>query len=138
MDNSILEKVNNIEQPTLKAILLHIHQKLQSINGDLDNITQILDGGINGGGDVNKSDIIDLKHQIKKTDSILSREIQILSEEYKRDLKLINEDLKKLRCDVDYKVSRVNTDVTHNLSMLRNTIVTPNRSKSNTKINFRK
>ena len=93
MDNSILEKVNNIEQPTLKAILLHIHQKLQSINGDLDNITQILDGGSNGGSDVNKSDIIDLKHQIKKTDSILSREIQILSEEYKRDLKLINEDL---------------------------------------------
>ena len=138
MDNSILEKVNNIEQPTLKAILLHIHQKLQSINGDLDNITQILDANTNSNSDVTKSDILDCKHMIKKTDSVLTREIQILAEEYRRDMDLIRSDIKKIKCDVDYKVSRVNTDVTHNLSMLRNTIVTPNRSKSNTKINFRK
>ena len=131
MDPSILEKVNTVEQNTLKSILLHIHQKLQSINGELDTITQILDGG---NGDVTKTDILDCKHQIKKTESILSREISILREDLYRELDLIKNQTHKINEDTKWQISRTNNDITHNLSMLRNSFSTTNRSKSNIKL----
>ena len=131
MDPSILEKVNTVEQNTLKSILLHIHQKLQSINGELDTITQILDGG---NGDVTKTDILDCKHQIKKTESILSREISILREDVYRELDLIKNQTHKINEDTKWQISRTNNDITHNLSMLRNSFSTTNRSKSNIKL----
>ena len=131
MDPSILEKVNTVEQNTLKSILLHINQKLQSINGELDTITQILDGG---NGDVTKTDILDCKHQIKKTESILSREISILREDVYRELDLIKNQTHKINEDTKWQISRTNNDITHNLSMLRNSFSTTNRSKSNIKL----
>lgn len=130
MDPSILEKVNAIEQNTLKSILLHIHQKLQSINGELDTITQILDGN---NGEVSKTDILDCKHQIKKSESILAREISILRDDVYRELDSIKNQTQKLNDDTKWQISRTNNDITHNLSMLRNTFTTTNRSKSNIK-----